>query len=253
MEMKAFFKLHEGLPREGPGSDPSTREAIRRLPPLPASPRIIDLGCGPGLQTLLLARELKSSIIAVDIHQPYLDQLQTSAAEAGLEACIETRNISMDALDCAAESIDLAWSEGALYTAGVSKMLRYLHPLLRPNGVLAFTEISWLVSGPPNEAARFWKAYDGMGNIEQNIRKITSAGYSVFDHFTLPREDWWDEYYNPMLERMEALRLDCESGSAVAAVIEATEGEIDLYRQWGHTYGYVFYLCRKRNGPADSC
>ena len=251
MEMKALFKLHTGLPREGPGSDASTLEAIRGLPPLPPSPRIIDLGCGPGLQTLVLARELKSSIIAVDIHQPYLDRLQASAAEAGLEARIETRNISMDALDCAAESIDLAWSEGALYTAGVSKMLRYLHPLLRPNGVLAFTEISWLVSDPPNEAARFWKAYDAMGSIEQNIRKIASAGFSVFGHFTLPDKDWWDEYYSPLMERMQALRLDHESGSAVAAVIDAMQREIDVYRRWGHTYGYVFYLCRKPNEPAD--
>ncbi len=247
MEMESLFKLHTGLPREGPGSDASTRKAIRGLPPLPASPRVIDLGCGTGPQTLVLARELNSPIIAVDIHQPYLDQLQTSAAEAGLEARIETRNISMDALDYPAGSFDLVWSEGALYTAGVSRMLRLLRPMLRPKGVLAFTEISWLVADPPGEAAEFWRAYDGMGDIEQNIRKITSAGYSVSGHFTLPPEDWWNEFYNPLLERMEALRLACESGPAVAAVIEATEEEIDLYRRWGHTYGYVFYLCDKHN------
>ena len=93
MEMEAFFKLHAGLPREGPGSDSSTREAIRGLPPLTASPRVTDLGCGTGPQTLVLARELNSPIIAVDIHQPYLDQLQAFAAEAGLEARIETCNI----------------------------------------------------------------------------------------------------------------------------------------------------------------
>ncbi len=66
----------------------------------------------------MLARELSSSIIAADIHQPYLDQLQISAAQAELEAHIETRNISMDALDYPEGSIDLVWSEGALYTVG---------------------------------------------------------------------------------------------------------------------------------------
>ncbi|HEX8823356.1 MAG TPA: class I SAM-dependent methyltransferase, partial [Archangium sp.] len=55
----AFFLLHTDLPREGPGSDDCTREALRRLRPwLPASPRVLDLGCGPGKQTLVLAREL---------------------------------------------------------------------------------------------------------------------------------------------------------------------------------------------------
>jgi cyclopropane fatty-acyl-phospholipid synthase-like methyltransferase len=245
MEMEAFFKLHSGLPREGPGSDASTRKAIRALPSLPPSPRVVDLGCGPGRQTLVLAQALSSSIIAADIHQPYLDQLQTSAAQAGLNARIKTRNISMDALDYPEGSIDLVWSEGALYAVGVSKMLQLLHPMLRPKGLLAFTEISWLVSNPPGEAAEFWKAYGAMGGIEQNIRKITSAGYRVFSHFTLPREDWWDEYYNPLLRRIEILRLDSENSSAVAAVMESTEKEIDLHRQWGPTYAYVFYLCQK--------
>ena len=212
---------------------------------MPASPRVVDLGCGPGRQSLVLAQELSSSIIAADIHQPYLDQLQTSATQAGLNARIETRNISMDALDYPEGSIDLVWSEGALYAVGVSKMLRLLHPMLRPKGLLAFTEISWLLPNPPGEAAEFWKAYDAMGDIDQNIQKITSAGYRVFSHFTLPREDWWDEYYNPLLERIEILRLDSENGSAVAAVMEATEKEIDVHRQWGHAYGYVFYLCQK--------
>jgi len=46
---------------------------------------------------------------------------------------------------------------------------------------------------------------------------------------------------------MEALRLDRESGSAVAAVVEAMEEEIGLRRRWGHTYGYVFCRCKKRN------
>ncbi len=247
MEMEAFFKLHTGLPREGPGSDASTRKAIRGLPSLPPSPRVVDLGCGSGRQTLVLAREFSSSIIAVDIHQPYLDQLRTSAAEAGLEGRIETRNISMGALNYPDGSVDLVWSEGALYTAGVSRMLRLIRPMLRPKGLLAFTEISWLVASPPDEAVEFWKAYEGMGDIEQNIRKITSAGYSVSSHFTLPPEDWWDEYYNPLLERMETLRFDRASGSAVAAVIEAAAEEIGLRRRWGHTYGYVFYLCKKRN------
>lgn len=46
-----FFLVHRGLPREGPGNDAATLQALRRLPPLPASPRVLDLGCGPGAQT----------------------------------------------------------------------------------------------------------------------------------------------------------------------------------------------------------
>jgi hypothetical protein len=47
-----FFFRHRDLPREGPGTDECTQEALRLLPPLPPQPRVLDLGCGPGAQTL---------------------------------------------------------------------------------------------------------------------------------------------------------------------------------------------------------
>ena len=67
--------LHRGLPREGPGSDQCTAQALRLLPVLPREPVVLDLGCGPGRQALVLARMLGSKVIAIDLHQPYLDQL----------------------------------------------------------------------------------------------------------------------------------------------------------------------------------
>ncbi|NRA02079.1 MAG: hypothetical protein HRU00_05690 [Myxococcales bacterium] len=55
--IEVFWKLHQGLPKQGPGSDASTRRALALVPELPSAPRILDLGCGPGRQTLVLARE----------------------------------------------------------------------------------------------------------------------------------------------------------------------------------------------------
>ncbi len=53
--MELFFEIHSGLPREGPGDDASTRKAFSMVPSLPASPLILDIGCGPGMQTLELS------------------------------------------------------------------------------------------------------------------------------------------------------------------------------------------------------
>ena len=46
------------LPQQGPGSDASTLRALRMLGELPDAPRVLDLGCGPGRQTLALARSI---------------------------------------------------------------------------------------------------------------------------------------------------------------------------------------------------
>jgi serine/threonine-protein kinase HipA len=243
---KAFLTLHRDMPRQGPGSDASTTKAIAKLPALPPSASVVDLGCGPGRQTLVLARTLRSRVVAIDICQQYLDQLVASAADAGLSDYVETRNMPMQALDHRPESLDLVWSEGALYTGGVSKMLRLLRPKLKTTGYVAFTEISWLMEAPPQEALDFWKPYPAMRDIRGNVATITGAGYAAFDHFTLPAADWWDEYYTPLLARVEALRPSCENGSPLAAVLDEAENEIDLYRLYGDSYGYVFYLCSRR-------
>ena len=172
MNLEAFFTLHSGLPREGPGSDASTLEAINRLPGLPESPRVLDLGCGPGRQTLVLARTLKVPVVAIDVHQRFLDQLTSAAAKADLADYVKTRKISMDALDYPEESINLIWSEGAAYIIGVSRALSLWRPLLRPGGLLAFTEATWLTDNPSPEAAAFWeKEYPDITTIAGNLRR----------------------------------------------------------------------------------
>lgn len=65
-QMQALFLLHEGLAQCGPGSDAETMRAVQLLPPLPPAPRIVDLGCGTGRQSLVLARAL-GPLEAVDI------------------------------------------------------------------------------------------------------------------------------------------------------------------------------------------
>ncbi|MEE9235563.1 MAG: class I SAM-dependent methyltransferase [Candidatus Acidoferrales bacterium] len=247
MSNDALFILHSGLPREGPGSNASTLEAIRRLPPLPSAPRIVDIGCGPGKQTLVLARTFRAPVIAVDIHEPYLEQLKEAAVKTGLSQFIETRNVSMDALDLPAESIDLIWSEGAAYILGVSRALRVWRPFLRAGGLVAFTEATWLTEAPPEEAAAFFREeYPEMATVDENRRRAGAAGYEVSDAFALPLEDWWTEYYTPLRERITALRARGDRDADLAAEMEATEREIDIYTRYGDSFGYVFYLLRKK-------
>jgi len=60
------------------------------LPPLPPSPRVLDPGCGPGRHTPILVRELRTPIIAVDLHAPFLAHLKRDAGAAGLAHLVIT-------------------------------------------------------------------------------------------------------------------------------------------------------------------
>ncbi|HZI10683.1 MAG TPA: class I SAM-dependent methyltransferase [Myxococcus sp.] len=243
MSADAFFTLYSGLPRQGPGSDACTCEALRRLPALPPSPRVVDLGCGSGRQTLVLAEALRTHVLAVDLHAPFLEALAQEAHARGLHGLVETRCQDMGALELSPASVDLLWSEGAIYHLGFGPGLRRWRPLLAPNGVAAITECSWLTPHPPAEAARFWaQAYPSMASVPDNRATAQAEGYEVLDTFTLPPSAWWDDYYTPLLQRAERLRPTADA--ALREVIASTEGEVDLFRRHGDSYGYVFYLLR---------
>lgn len=245
MSAEAFFTLYSGLPRYGPGSDACTREALRRLPALPPSPRVVDLGCGTGRQTRVLAEALRTRVLAVDLHRPYLDQLEAEARARGLDGFIEVRQQDMGALEVPPASVDLLWSEGAIYHLGFGPGLRRWRPLLAPGGLAAITECSWLTDARPDGAARFWaEAYPPMGSIPDNRATAEAEGYEVLDTFTLPPAAWWDDYYTPLVQRLERLRPTADA--ALREVIAATEAELDLFRRHGDSYGYVFYLLRSR-------
>lgn len=240
-EEAAFFRLFEGLPRQGPGSDAWTRAALGGLPPLPPAPRVLDLGCGAGRQTLVLAEALQTRVRAVDLHQPFLDQLNESARARGLADLVETRCADMAALDLAPGSVDLLWSEGAIYLLGFEAGLRLWRPLLAPGGLAVVSECSWLSEDPPAAALAFFGAgYPGMGSIARNRARAENAGFELLDSWPLPAAAWWDDYYSPLAERMTAL----EGDPALAAAIAETRHEIELFRRCGDSYGYVFYLMR---------
>lgn len=243
--VEALFRLHAGLPRQAPGSDACTLEALRRLPPLPSMPTVVDLGCGPGRATLVLAQELATPIIAIDLHAPFLDELSASARARGLAHLVDARQGDMGALNLAPGSVDLIWCEGAIYNIGFGAGLERWHPLLKPNGLVALTECAWLTADPPAEAAAFWaEAYPTMAGIEENARTAERAGYEALDRFVLPPSAWWDEYYEPLSQRAGALRPNADP--ALLEAIEATGREIDSYRRHGRAVAYVFYLLRRK-------
>ncbi|MEF2146557.1 MAG: MerR family transcriptional regulator [Desulfovibrionaceae bacterium] len=117
--MKYLYELFEGLDRLGPGSPENTARALAAVPDLPEKPRILDIGCGTGAQTMDLARITAGEILAVDNHQPYLDRLLERARESGCADRVRTRIADMRRLDAdlglVPGNFDLLWSEGALY------------------------------------------------------------------------------------------------------------------------------------------
>ena len=243
--MSIFCESTEGLPRQAPGSTEATLRALGLVHGLPPHPRILDVGCGPGAQTIELARATGGSIVAVDIRQRFLDELTERAGAAGVLPQVTTVNTSMFDMDFADASFDLIWSEGAIYIAGFAAGLCAWRRFLKAGGWVAVSELTWLEPDPPAEAVAFWaRSYPGMRSIERNCRIVAEAGYLDTDGFVLPVQDW-NNYYGPAERRVAELREKYADDREVIAILDRACREHDLFRAYSDAYGYVFYVMRK--------
>jgi SAM-dependent methyltransferase len=248
MDEEAFlFQVYEQLPQAGPGSDASTRRAWQRITGLPARPVAADFGCGPGRSSLLLARATGGRVIALDKHEPFIAALSERVHRAGLSRHLLPVVGDMARPPLAAESLDLIWSEGAVYFLGFAQGLRQWRPLLKAGGCIAVTELTWLTERPSAAVLEFWQtAYPPLRSIAANVEALEQAGYDPIDTFILPAEDWLIHFHRPLQAALQALSAAHPSDPLAQKVVAAEQAEIDLYREHGAQYGYVFYIARTR-------
>ncbi len=240
---KIFWELHSGLPREGPGDNASTRKAYLMLEELPENPRILDIGCGPGMQTIELAKISNGRIDALDNHQPFLEDLKRRTEEEGVSKRINVVNGDMFALNYEENSFDLIWCEGAIYIIGFEKGLREWKKLLTDNGYLVVSELPWLRPNPPEKIRRFMEeGYPAIKTIKENLEIARKCGYRVVSYFILPEKSWWTNYYTPLEAKIASLKSKYKDDKEAMNVLSFHELEIEVYRKYSDYFGYVFYI-----------
>lgn len=242
---RTFFAVFEALPRQGPGSRDCSARALAMCPDLPASPEVVDLGCGSGAQTVDVAELTGGTVVAVDAHLPFAAMVAERAAARGLVGRVRTITGDMAASGLPDGCADLVWSEGALYNLGLERALPLCRGLLRPGGYLAFTDAVWLTDEVPAAVRAVFADYPTMGSVSDALDAITRAGFEVVGHFPLAQEAWWDDFYTPMRSRVAELRADASLTAEALAVLDECDAEIDVRAEHGDTYGYEWFVARR--------
>jgi len=240
---KVFWELHSGFPRQGPGDNKSTKKAYIMLKDLRRNPCILDIGCGPGMQTIELAKLSHGHVVALDNHLPFLEELNKSANKEGVKDRIRTVKGDMFNLNYDNRNFYLIWSEGAIYIIGFEKGLREWRRLLTENGYLVVSELSWLRPDIPKEAnAYMQEGYPAINIIEENLEVARNCGYQIVDSFVLPTKSWWDNYYTLIKAKIPSLKTKYSDDEEALEVIALEELEIEMFSKYSDYYGYVFYI-----------
>jgi ubiquinone/menaquinone biosynthesis C-methylase UbiE len=240
-----FLDVQSGLPRQGPGCRESTLKALAICHSICRPQLILDIGCGPGMQTVDLANIVDGRFVALDTGAEYLVQLAERSEEAGVSNRVERVIADMAALPFPTSTFDLIWAEGSAYIMGVENALTYWKAFLKPSGCIAFSELVWLTPNPDADVREFFgDEYPAMKTIDGVLAGICETSLEVIAHFTLPDPAWWDHYYTPLKSKLPALFAKYQGDQDALAVIETTKREIETRERFASDYGYTFFVVR---------
>ena len=245
-DFSLICEYFSSIPRQGPGSDESTQRALSMIHDLGADSVIADLGCGCGSQTIQLALRTQAKVKALDLFPLFIDKLMERCREAGVADRVEGVVGDMCNLPFEKASLDVIWSEGAIYNIGFKRGITEWREYLKPYGWLAVSEASWLTDSRPSEIEDFWnEAYPEVDTIANKVQQLKDAGYHDVNTFVLPKECWIDNFYLPQREAQRLFLERYPNNKTAAELVANQRREAELYSRYSDYYGYVFYVARR--------
>jgi len=188
-------------------------------------PRILDIGCGSGVPTVELAKLSDGKIIGIDINQSLLDKLNRKIEEEGFSGRVKTMKCSLFEMDFPDESFNIIWAEGSVLIIGFEKALEEWRRLLKPNGFLV--------------------VHDEIKTVSNKLKKIPSCGYKLINHFSLPEDAWWTEYYKPLEPRIKELYMKYKDNLEALKILRKYQNEIDVVKRNPKEHSSAFYVMQK--------
>ncbi len=238
--MADFEAIFQGLERLGPSNEGDSLKALRSLPI--RSGDALEIGCGKGVTTTLLAKNSAFNLTALDNDEYCLSCLKEKVKDHSLEHRITTICASMTAMPFDRGQFDVLWSEGSAYIMGVKQALKGWKPFLKSNGYLVISDLVWLTDNPDAEAIEFWQQnYPDMVTSEQRIKEMMKAGYEVIESFT-QSEQSWRNYLDPLSQKITQVEDEDFSSNT----LNDLRKELQIHEQYLGQYGYQVFVLKNK-------
>lgn len=200
-----------------------TKLAFQMLPEI-RSPHILDVGCGSGIPTILLAKLSDGEVVGIDIDQRLLDRLEKRVEELGLSNRVFIKKCSLWDIDFQDETFDVIWAEGSINIIGFENGLKEWRRLLKHGGFLV--------------------VHDGVKFVSNKLKKIPDMGYELVNRLVLPDDAWWIDYFEPL----EALIKEwCKKAKCTESlnILERYQNEVNTFKRNPKEHISAFYIFQK--------
>ncbi len=245
-DFKLICEYFSSMERQGPGSPEVTITALSFIDNLTDESKIVDIGCGTGGQTMVLANHAPVQITGIDLFAEFVRIFDVNSRKLNLQDRVRGVIASMDNLPFRDEDFDLIWSEGAIYNIGFERGINEWRKFLKKGGFIAVSEASWFTEKRPVEIDNFWKdAYPEIDIISNKVKQMQEAGYIPVATFVLPENCWTDHFYTPQISAQEKFLKKYAGNKTAEELVNNQRYEAELYYKYKEFYGYVFYIGKK--------
>jgi ubiquinone/menaquinone biosynthesis C-methylase UbiE len=143
-----FMAKHLGLNVLHPGGLKETRRLLKQCK-FSTRSKILDLGCGRGSTTILIAETFRCHVIGVDIDNDLLSAAKENTKKRNLDNLAEFRYANIENLPFEDNVFDGAIAQAVLVFTDKNKALREISRVIKPRGFIGVIELSW--KKPPTE------------------------------------------------------------------------------------------------------
>ena len=149
-------------------------KAISIIPAI-ENPRILDVGCGSGVPTLMIAENFNGKITAIDTDTKSINIFREKVKGLNLSNRITISNSSLFDINVKNNQYDLILAEGLLNVVGFEKGFLKILKLLKKKGFIII--------------------HDEFQNKNEKIKFINNNDCKILNSFVLDEQIWWNDYY----------------------------------------------------------
>lgn len=213
---KEYFKIKDKCRK---GLLKYLSKATSSLPEI-KNPRILDVGCGSGIPTLLMAEIFNGKITAIDPDTNSIDYLTTKIKELNLSERISTSNCSLFDNEVKNNQYDIVLAEGLLNVVGFQKGFLRITELLKRKGFIII--------------------HDEFKDQNEKMELIKNSGFRILDSFVLDEQIWWNDFF-----RCLEIEISFITNKELLKLFKSDLNEIELFKKDPSPYNSVYFIIEK--------